>query len=292
MTRLPSFPLTSLRSIALAGSTVALLSACDDMGQFNPANLLPARDDSAQTSAGGPSQAAGIVERDVEAPEVFAASEAGLWDGRPSLGGVWVAHPDVDEPERVLIRNETNVTTVVGALFRRERETPGPRIQISSDAAEALGILAGAPVALNVVALRKEVVEVAPAADQETDAAAAIAEAELDPAPSAEAASNNTDGVAVGAAGATTPAIQSSLPERMLERPYLQAGIFNREENAKRAVGLLEEAGVTATARSTKSSGRDIWRVVVGPAATIADRNAALEKVRAAGFDDAYPVRN
>ena len=48
------------------------------------------------------------VERDVEAPEVFRTSEAGFWDGRPSLGGIWVAHPETDIPERVIIRNESN----------------------------------------------------------------------------------------------------------------------------------------------------------------------------------------
>ena len=82
--------------------------------------------------------------RVVEAPEIFDVSETGLWDGRPSLGGVWVAHPDVTEPERVIIRNESNSKFVIGALFRRERENPGPRIQVSSDAATELGVLAGA----------------------------------------------------------------------------------------------------------------------------------------------------
>ena len=48
-----------------------------------------------------------LVERDVEAPEVFQVTEKALWDGRPSLGGVWVAHPDSDQPERVIIRNKT-----------------------------------------------------------------------------------------------------------------------------------------------------------------------------------------
>lgn len=100
--------------------------------------------------------------RDVEAPEIFQKNEAGLWDGRPSLGGVWVAHPDVTDPERVIIRNEDNGQFVVGALFRRERENPGPELQVSSDAAEDLGMLAGTPARLNVIALRREE---APAAD-------------------------------------------------------------------------------------------------------------------------------
>jgi hypothetical protein len=63
---------------------------------------------------------------DVEAPEVFDITDAGLWDGRPSLGGVWVAHPDATDPERVMIRNTETGSFVIGALFRRERENPGP----------------------------------------------------------------------------------------------------------------------------------------------------------------------
>lgn len=94
--------------------------------------------------------------RDVEAPEIFQKNEAGLWDGRPSLGGVWVAHPDVTDPERVIIRNEDNGQFVVGALFRRERDNPGPALQVSSDAAEELGMQAGTPAKLNVIALRRE----------------------------------------------------------------------------------------------------------------------------------------
>jgi len=99
------------------------------------------------------------VERDVEAPEVFSMEEAGLWDGRPSLGGVWVAHPGAQDPERVLIRNAQSGATVIGALFRRERENPGPRFQISSEAANALGILPGAPTTIHVTALRLERIE-------------------------------------------------------------------------------------------------------------------------------------
>ena len=110
----------------------------------------------ADTAAGGAPASTRIVERDVEAPEVFQVTEAGLWDGRPSLGGVWVAHPDVGDPERVLIRNTANDKFVIGALFRRERDLPGPRLQTSSDAAAALGMLAGAPVQLSVTALRRE----------------------------------------------------------------------------------------------------------------------------------------
>ncbi len=93
--------------------------------------------------------------REVEAPEVFQATDSALWDGRPSLGGIWVAAPDATNPERVLIFNPATGKSVTGALFRRERENPGPRLQLSSDAAEALGILAGQPTEIRVTALRK-----------------------------------------------------------------------------------------------------------------------------------------
>ncbi len=118
------------------------------------------------------------VERDVEVPEVFSMEETGLWDGRPSLGGVWVAHPGADSPQRVLIRNAQSGESVIGALFRRERENPGPRFQISSEAANALGILPGAPSTISVVALRLEQIEMEPAratAQAETAAPSGIA---------------------------------------------------------------------------------------------------------------------
>ena len=134
-------------------STLVALSACAE-GHFQMPNLASRADSSPGDIAGSGTTA--FVERDVEAPEVFQVTESGLWDGRPSLGGIWVAHPDVSDPERVIIRNGDNGQFVIGALFRRERETPGPRLQVSSDAAEALGLLAGAPTQLNVTALRSE----------------------------------------------------------------------------------------------------------------------------------------
>lgn len=115
------------------------------------------------------SRAGQVVERDVEAPNVFSKRDRGLWDGRPSLGGVWVAHPDVRDPERVIIRNTENGQETIGALFRRERMNPGPVFQVSADAAAAIEMLAGAPTALEVIALRTEEVRIggAPAPEPE-----------------------------------------------------------------------------------------------------------------------------
>jgi hypothetical protein len=142
------------------------LAACGNgigLGQSGPDATPAGTDASGKTG-----------QRDVEAPEVFDISEAGLWDGRPSLGVIWVAHPDVTDPQRVIIRNTANGQSVVGALFRRQRDLPGPRLQASSDAAEALAMLPGAPVNLHVTALiREPVTEEAPEApDSNTEASA------------------------------------------------------------------------------------------------------------------------
>lgn len=141
--------------------------------------------------------------QEVEAPEVFQTTDSALWDGRPSLGGIWVASPDVTDPQRVIMFNPATGKSIAGALFRRERENPGPKLQLSSDAAEALGILAGAPTEISVTALRKEEVAEAPAAEPAADPAATEAAA-ADP-----AAKPAKDGDAAAIASAALAAVDA-----------------------------------------------------------------------------------
>ena len=227
-----------------------------------------------------------LVERDIEAPEVFQETDHGLWDGRPSLGGVWVAHPDATDPERVIIRNEANGRFVIGALFRRERDNPGPVLQVSSDAAAALNMVAGSPTELNVTALRREEVsepEIAPSA-----AAAAptgdIETSTIDPISMAAAAIDEAEAEAASPA----PAPQTS----SLDRPYIQIGIFSVEANADRTAQMMRDADLSPIVHEQSSSGRTFWRVVIGPAQTSAERNRMRETVRGLGFTDAYFVTN
>ena len=65
----------------------------------------------------------------------------------------------MEAPEHVVIRNEENGRVLTGALFRREREYIGAVFQVSSEAAEALGIIAGATTNLSVTALRHTEIE-------------------------------------------------------------------------------------------------------------------------------------
>ncbi|TCL08253.1 sporulation related protein [Shimia isoporae] len=290
---------TALRAGTAFLALSLILSACTEGEGFTFGKGPDSEASSSATSASGTTK---LVERDVEAPEVFSVSEAGLWDGRPSLGGVWAAHPDVGDPERVIIRNQSNGKFVIGALFRREREIPGPRIQISSDAAEALGMLAGQPVELNVTALRRE--EVAPepeVTEAETVAEVAdVEEAPLEPiaaASAAIAAAEASETAAAPAAAPTaTPAAQSEVAPKptstSLSKPYVQIGIFSVESNAQNAAKQMEAAGLTPLIKKTTSGSKTFWRVIVGPATSRSDLKAMIKKVHGTGFTDAYAVTN
>ena len=284
-------------SAVLAVSSDLALSACDENGEF--AFPTMANNANSETSV-TPSQSVQLVERDVEAPDAFQVTEPGLWDGRPSLGGVWVAHPDVSEPERVIIRNQANGTFVIGALFRRERENPGPALQVSSDAASALEMLAGVATQLQVTALRREEVaetpEAMPTADFEapTDIAAAPIESTpldsdaADPIAAAAAAIETAAAAPVPSPRpAATPAASSSL-----ERPFIQLGIFSVEANARGTADRMRGNGIVPTVLEQTSQGRTFWRVIVGPATSESERAEILRQVKAQGFEDAYFVTN
>ena len=271
------FPLLIAVGITLAG--------CDENGAF----MFPGSGDGeAGSTTGETARSVELVERDVEAPDVFQVTEAGLWDGRPSLGGVWVAHPDVQDPERVIIRNEANGRFVIGALFRRERDASGPRLQVSSDAAATLEMLAGAPAELNVTALRREEAPVAPTTEAVTDFAqpAGIDAAPLDPIAGAAAAIDAAESAAPPTA---TPPTATAAG---LDRPFIQIGIFSVEANATRTADQMRATGIVPTVLRQESQGRTFWRVIVGPATSASERAELLVKVKAQGFADAYFVTN
>jgi len=275
---------------------IGLLAGCEG-GDFS----LPF---GAKDGASAPrSTSTKLVERDVEAPEVFSATDEGLWDGRPSLGGVWVAHPDVTEPERVIVRNEANGKFVIGALFRRERELPGPKLQISSDAAAALGILAGAPAPLNVTALRREEgaaseesFETETPGDAAGTLAAPVTATALEPAATASA-STAARVTASATPAATPPAPAAPKPVRpasgaKLSKPFVQLGIFSVEANATRTAKQMRGAGMVPTVKESAINNKPFWRVVIGPATSQSELDALLKKVKAEGFTDAYAVSN
>ena len=137
------------KAIILASVSAIVLTACDTLKD-------------GEAPAGRASGTQGIENREIEVPDAFSAQSKALWDGRPSFGGAWIAATDVKTPEQVRVENTANGKVIKAALYRRERDLPGPPIQVSMDAAKELGMQAGTPVELKVVAIRKEEIEVAP----------------------------------------------------------------------------------------------------------------------------------
>ena len=245
---------TATSRLALSLGAVLALGACQ-MTQGTGA-AAPMSAETPQVASQGP--AGRVIERDAEAPEVFQVQEPGLWDGRPSLGGVWVAHPTARDPERVLIRNTRTGATVIGALFRRERENPGPRFQVSSEAANTLGILAGAPTEIQVTALRLQRVEM-----------------EIDPAPAPTTAAEETLALAPVAAPEPAPAAvtpagapQGQVAITETARPRRSfADLFRRRtpepETATIAETTLAPAAVAAPVAAAATANPEVAAVAV-----------------------------
>ena len=239
----------------------------------------------------GAAKSVKLVDRDVEAPEVYQVTDTALWDGRPSLGGVWVASPDVKDPERVILRNPANGKFVIGALFRRERDNPGPSLQISSDAADALGLLAGQPGKISVTALRREEAPATPpdATKPILDTSETVATETLAPPPGGKPAAPAKGDKAPPPAGPVAEPAAQPAPPAPAAAPgkggLIQIGFFSVEANAKRAVDQLAKAGVTAQLREEKTQGKSSWSV------TARGDAAALAKAKSAGFADAYLLK-
>lgn len=237
------------------------------------------------TSAGAPGVSAASAKKkggahDVEAPEVFQTTDSALWDGRPSLGGIWVAAPEVTNPERVLIFNPATGKSVTGALFKRERENPGPKLQLSSDAAEALGILAGQPTEIRVTALRKVEEEVA--AEPEAVAAEGAAAAETDAQPAEDPAKK--DGEAAAIASAALAAVDAEKPAADPAAPDATPG-----DPAAEAAAVAAVAADGAAAVVDEKPKRKTWkeRRAEAKAAREAKKRAAAEAAAAASAAEA-----
>jgi rare lipoprotein A len=280
---------TSGKIGALMVASLAL-SACEE-GGFKGLNLgLSKKADTQETSEATPESGKPIklVERDVEAPEVFEKNETALWDGRPSLGGVWVAHPDSKQPERVIIRNETNNKFVIGALFRRERDNPGPSLQLSSDAATALGIQAGSPSRIRVTALRRETVNESPEEPVTPNTVDQVASAPLEPNTTNDLQAKVLASVAKAETKPTPAPVTSTATPKGAK--YVQIGFFSVEENAKANVSQMKKNGIPSMIVKSEAKGKTFWRVLAGPATNAAEERQLLGMVKGQGFADAYLV--
>lgn len=227
-----------------------------------------------------PETAVETVEIDVTAPEAFSITDMALWDGRPTFGGVWIAYPDIEQPERVRIRNDAAGKEVIGALYKRERDFPGPKIELSADAAAALAVQAGTPIELTIVALRRKTVEVEVEAPvKELDMTTPLQR------PVADAATTPTPII-------TTDIEEAVLPPAEIttggEGTYLQVATLQIESNVEATVAKLRAAGLNVEIRERETSTKILYRIVVGPAATPEALEIMMNTVKELGFKDAF----
>ncbi|MFT6773176.1 MAG: hypothetical protein ACJA1L_000884, partial [Paracoccaceae bacterium] len=74
---------------------------------------------------------------------VFFAEAATLWDGLPSMGGAWIAHPAADPGLMVEALNLETGRSLRAPALRLAERAGHPPIQLSAEAALALGMSPG-----------------------------------------------------------------------------------------------------------------------------------------------------
>ena len=209
-------------------------------------------------------------ENDVEAPEIFNAEGLAYWDGQSSLGGVWITHPNIDQPTRVLIKDKYGNSSVIGAIFNRSSDIDEKRMLLSSEAAASLGVKKNENRIITVTALR---------ALKTIESSKNITE---------------SDNIETGATSDKTVETESMNSQNAsaidLAKPYIQVGIFSIEQNARNTAEVMHQLNIKPTVKKQTSRNKTFWRVIVGPAGDINERSTLLQKVKAVGFGDAYAV--
>lgn len=186
-------------------------------------------------------------------PDALRLTGTAVWDGRPTLGGLWIARPDV-ESRRVLI--ETREGSAAAMLL--PNMSRDHRFQLSSDLAGILGVGAGKTVAVRVTALMR---------------------------PDAR----DSAGPATPVAQATSERAAAPSPQRRTQASRaIQVGVFAVEANAQAAVSRLAKAGIAAEIRRSGA----VWRVTIPSERAGGDGalGEVLAKVKQLGFADAYAV--
>jgi hypothetical protein len=191
-----------------------------------------------------------------EKPGILDLSASVIWDGEQTLGGNWISHPDVDSPERVLIKNISNGKSIVGAIFQQTKKMKtGPAV-ISSDAAKALNIAQNDQTKVQIIAVR---------AAERTSITPTIAEP------------NKSDSASI---------------ETKLSKPFIQVGIFGVENNANKTKDQMLQLDLPVNILDFQIKGKLYWRVVAGPASSSDNRRSMLKTIKSAGFTDAYFISN
>jgi cell division septation protein DedD len=230
-------------------AALALVAGCDQLGTGGP------EAEATEAGASGEPGVLRVEQRQVDRPDIFSRQARGLWDGRISLGGRWVAIPEDIKADRVRITNQSNGTVIEGALFQRDANLPGPYFMVSMDAAQALGMTPGVPAELNVVVIRTETVEIpapVPAPAEEPDEEAEAEEG--------DAASGAAAGAVAGGAISASALPDAPAPAAGAQAPSAAAGTdagvtSPLESTVLEALGRVEAGAAPAAAAGPAPAG-------------------------------------
>lgn len=167
------------------------------------------------------------------------------------------------------------------ALPQPQASVPMPAGDASGPSASAFGVAAQ-----KAPAIAAAVPAAAPAAVVEKAPEKATPKTSDAP-PAASAASNPARARAAGPAQNAAQSQGKSAPAQDSARHlYINVGLFANPANARRAHARLVQAGLPATvSQVARADGRQLQRVRVGPFASAAQANAAVEQVLALGLD-------
>ena len=232
------------------------------------------------------------------------------------LNGLTAAHRTLPMPSVVEVTNLENGRTLDVRVNDRGPFARGRIIDLSRRAAQLLGFEGGGTAKVRVRILVPESIQVASLAgrnggDVETTKVAAVA------APNAAVAAEPlppAPGVRVAAAppppptpmplpapppravpAVFTPIEPPPLPERVAVVPvkstqiYVQAGAFARSDNAMRLKTKLDGLGFVVVS-GARINGTDVFRVRLGPVATIDEADQLLSRVIGSGVPEARIV--
>ena len=162
----------------------------------------------------------------------------------------------MDSPGRVLIKNNSNDKSIVGAIFQQTKKMETETAVISSDAARALGISKNNQTKVQIIAVR---------VNEGTS-------------PTLKIASSDT--------------ANNAVIETKLSKPFIQVGIFSIQNNANKTKDQMLQLKLPVNIFDFQIKRKPYWRVVAGPADTLDSRKNMLNLIKSAGFKDAYFVSN
>ncbi len=214
------------------------------------------------------------------------------WDGDISSPGMTAAHASLPLGSWARVTNTSTAATATVRITRRLAPGQGRDIELSRDAAAAIGALQSGATTVMIEPLDARQLSAQQRAVVDTYVAPAAPRAAAAAPVGAVAYSSNVDTGSI--APASYPAPAASAPAATYGAPrYLQLGSYRDPSNAYRMKQRIEREGLSggawgdAMVTTTVINGISYHRVRLGPIASPGEGQRALRQAQALGHNDA-----